>query len=648
MKPCVALLICILTALAANAQAELKLASPFGDHMVLQRGRSIPVWGWALPEQRVEVAFAAIRAETRADRQGSWSIDLPALEASSEPRHLTVSIPATGESIRISDVLVGEVWLCGGQSNMERQLGPREGQKEIVGWRSEAASADLPLIRELYVEQSLSLAPRKQVEARWRVCAPETVKDFTAVGFFFARSLSESALAGVPIGIIHSSWGGTPAEAWTSREGLQGFASMRSDLDLIDLRARDPEAAARRYEAQLEAWFETIDPSAPGAKRASLDLEDDTWEAIRLPVMWENAGHEGYDGVAWMRKRFHVPPSWLGQPLTLRLGAIDDLDTTFLNGKKLGTTSGWTTERVYEIPSELVRAGENVVAIRILDTGGGGGVWNESLPLEIGPSSGEYDAVSLAGEWRVRFGPPLDWSVPPPMDVAESPSAPTALFNAMIAPLVPYAMRGCVFYQGEANAGRAEQYARLLPALIEDWRSRWGQGSFPFLYVQIAPFSGMPPEIREAQLQALKGTSNTAMAVTIDVGDARDIHPALKKPVGERLALAARALAYGEGVEYSGPLFEQCRLQGTSVAVEFSRLGGGLVAPDGELIGFEIADGAGAFRPAVARIVGDQVLVSHPAIAAPKSVRYAWANVARGNLYNKAGLPASPFRCAVE
>ena len=366
---------------------------------------------------------------------------------------------------------------------------------------------------------------------------------------------------------------------------------------------------------------------------------------MNLPVLWEEAGHPNWDGVAWFHRTFTLPPGWNARDLELNLSAIDDDDTTWVNGTEVGTTTYYNTQRRYRIPASALKATGNEITVRVLDTGGGGGIWEPRLRFDIVPADGNGTPLPLAGPWKVRFSVSLTDVPPPPLDASASGAGvPTGLYNAMIAPLVPYAIRGATFYQGEANAGRARQYQTLLPALIADWRRAWGQGDFPFLFVQIAPYNGQPPEIREAQLLAWQSTKNTAMVVTLDVGDAADIHPANKQPVGIRLALAARALAYGEKLEYSGPVFQQMIVTDNRAAIRFTHLAGGLVAPGGTLTGFTMAGADGVFHPAEASISGDSVIVTATDVPQPHAVRYAWANVAAGNLFNSAGLPASPFR----
>lgn len=626
------------------ANAAVQLASPFGEHMVLQQGQPVPVWGTADAGEKVTVKFDGQKKSIRAGADGKWRVDLKALAVSAIGRTLTVTGSATGAPIKLTDVLVGEVWICSGQSNMERQLGPRPPQKPIVNWEQEVAAANHPLIRQLYVSQKTAVSPQALATARWTVCSPATAADFTAVGYFFARDLQQAR--NVPIGIIHSSWGGTPSEAWTSRAGLADFPEFNEGLTQFDRIAADPAGAKRAYLERLARWYHQNDPGSGDQPWSAPELDTTSWETMTLPTLWEDAGHPGFDGIVWFRKNFDLAESWTGHDLELRLSAIDDVDTTWVNGTEVGATSGWNTPRAYRIPASLLKAKDNVIAVRVLDTAGGGGIWDKKLPLEMAPLDGKGSALSLAGPWRCQFSTPMskDRKQRPPVDATVGAGVPTVLYNGMIAPLVPYAMRGVVFYQGEANADRAQQYQTLFPALITDWRKQWGQKDFPFLFVQIAPFAGMPPEIREAQLIAWQTTKNTAMAVTIDCGDATDIHPTHKQPVGARLALAARALAYGEAVEYSGPVYTSMKIERNHAALSFSHLGGGLTAKDGPLNGFKVAGADGVFHAAQARIDGETVIVTSAEVEQPVAVRYGWANVATGNLFNAAGLPASPFR----
>lgn len=625
-------------------RGDVTPAPLFRDHAVLQQAMPVPVWGLATPGEAVTVSVAGQTATATADANGRWLAKLPPLPAGG-PFELVI---AGRNQITLHDILVGEVWLCSGQSNMEMRLGPGKGVKPVVGWQSAVASADLPMIRHFGVARALARDPADTVQGEWIVSSPATAPDFTAVGFFFARALH--AARGVPVGLIHSSWGGTPAEAWMSGAALDQipeFAAARAELAQLP---KDPAAAQLVYEKRLDAWYAQNDAgekasptwSAPGLSLAG-------WDSMNLPANWEKGGLGDFDGLVWFRREFDLPAAWEGHAIDLHLGAIDDNETTYVNGQRVGATAGWDTPRIYRMPPGLLHHGSNLIAVRVLDTGGGGGLWGNGVPMQLTcADDAALPPINLEGPWRYRAAGELSTLTPPPVNPIQSSNVPAVLYNGMIHPLLPYALRGVLWYQGESNAARAHQYRSLFPALIRDWRHLWGQGFLPFLFVQIAPHSDMPPEIREAQFLTLRQVPNTAMAVTLDVGDEQDIHPNQKQPVGERLALAARALAYGEQLEYSGPLFERAEFTGTTAVLHFSHLGGGLVAPGGELIGFTLAGADRVFHPAKAVIKGDTVEVSAEAVAHPVAARYAWANFPLGNLYNRSGLPASPFRTDVD
>jgi sialate O-acetylesterase len=635
MRSPIPILVLCLAAALSSARANVTPAALFRDHAVLQQGMEIPVWGTAEEGEKVAVTLGDRTVSTEA-RQGRWSVRLPAIKAGG-PYTLTIQ---GRNRVVVSDVLIGEVWLCGGQSNMERQLGPRPPQKPLLNWENEAASANFPQIREFAVPQKFSAQPQQEVGGQWSVCTPTNVINFSAVGFFFGRALHEARH--VPIGLIHSSYGGTPAEAWMSAEGLAPLHDFDAALQLLHRYEADPAGAQAEYERVLTAWFEANDVgtrATPAWSVASLDTAE--WRTMRLPTLWEDAGLPNFDGVVWFRREFTLPDDWAGQDAELHLGAIDDADTTWVNGQQVGQTDGWDKLRVYRVSGSMLHPGRNTVSVRVSDAGGGGGLWGHGDRLALTRTDGRR--IELDGEWRYRVSLDFAKTPRPPASVANTSGAPTVLYNAMIAPLEPYALRGVIWYQGEANADRAVQYQTLFPALVADWRRVWGR-DFPFLYVQIAPFNGMPPEIREAQLLSLPKTRPSAMVVTTDVGDAEDIHPANKRPVGERLALAARAIAYGEKIVYSGPLYQSVRFDGPRAIVSFTEIGGGLQARDGELKGFTLAGEDGIFHAATARISGDTVEVTAEGVTHPTAVRYGWANVPDGNLFNRAGLPASPFR----
>lgn len=565
----------------------LSLATLFRDHMVLQRDREVPVWGWGAPGTRVEVRFAGTTATTTVAGDGTWRVEIGPFAAGG-PNTLEVN------DLAVRDVLVGDVWICSGQSNMEWPVAASANAE------AEIAAAGRPTMRLFTVPKSISATPRAQANGAWVACAPDTVRDFSAVGYFFGREMND-----VPIGLIDASWGGTLCEAWTSAIGLRAHPDF---ADAVERIKRAPPAPA----------------ADPGT--ADPDADVSAWKTLALPGHWERALPD-FDGAVWFRRDVDLSAEWAGGAV-LTLGPIDDMDVTWINGVRVGGIEGWNVPRRYEIPGRVLREGRNAIVVRAVDTGGPGGFAGTAEQMAL---TRDGESFPLAGEWRY-----LPFRATPPVAVA-NPHAPTALYNGMIAPLVPFGIRGVIWYQGESNASRAAQYRTLFPAMIRDWRARWGQGDFPFLFVQLANFMAAKPEpsesawaeLREAQAMALS-LPNTGMAVTIDIGDANDIHPRNKQDVGRRLAAAAR----GE----SGPIYKRMAIEGDAIRLWFDH--GPLV---GEVRGFAIAGEDGRFVWAKATIDGETVVVR--GVPSPRAVRYAWADNPEGcNLTNAAGLPASPFR----
>ena len=617
------------------AHAEVKPNSLFGDNAVLQRDMPLPVWGEAGNGEKVTVELAGQRAETIA-QNGRWRVVL-APSPMGGPYAMTIRGTNT---VTLNNVMLGDVWVASGQSNMERQLGPRPPQPEIDNWQQEVAAADYPLIREYYVPEVASVAPVADVHSRWTVCSPKTVRDYTAVGYFFARDLQKATR--VPIGLLFSAWGGTPAEAWTSTASLKKLPDFAAIAQKMEDMAHVPSAPAK---AQPD-YFAAHDPgSAKGQNWAAPTLDVTNWKEAA------GAAYYGpFEGIIWTRREIELPPQWAGSQAILHLGKIDENDTTFVNGVQIGATEGWEVSRNYRIPAGVLSAGRTVIAVRIVNTSGAGGMSEDAgtkFSLEISGTAGATAGpgpIPLAGNWRYQTSTAMAQLGDMPSFRSVNANTPSVLFSGMIAPLLPFPIKGVVWYQGEANNGRAAQYQTLFPAMIADWRERWGIGNFPFLFVQIAPFEGMKPEIREAQFLTLEKSPNTAMVVTADIGEARNIHPPHKAPVGARLALAARALAYHEHLEYSGPLYQSMQVEGGHITISFQHVGGGLVARGGPLKGFTIAADDGIFVPAEAAIQGATVVVSSAGVTNPSAVRYGWANVPDVNLFNQEGLPASPFR----
>jgi sialate O-acetylesterase len=618
----------------------------FSDHMVLQRGVKVPVWGWATPGAKVTVQFAGQTKSAMAQADGKWMVRLGSLSVSSEPRAIIITSSAGDRTVTIQDVLVGDVWLCSGQSNMEMGIGACTATNDI-------ATADFPQIRLLTVPHHIATSPAQSLECRWLPCSPQTIAQggwggFSAAGFFFGRELYREL--NTPIGLIHSSWGGTIAEAWTSTEGLRPLGDFNERLEQVAKRDR---AGTYDFGAEYEKWCERNDPgTSQGWAKPEIDAAG--WKTATLPQAFEQAGLPDFDGIVWFRHAFDLPAAWSGQNLKLGLGPIDDIDTTFLNGRKIGQMNRVDLNRVYEVPANLLKTGTNFIGVRVLDTGGPGGLIGkpEQMFVTLAGAS-ETERISLAGQWQMRDSAPLaKLPSPPAVPDSNNPNIVTVLYNGMIAPLLPFAIKGAIWYQGESNAGRAKQYRRLLPAMIRDWRSRFGVGDFPFYIVQLAAFQQTQPEprdndwaeLREAQALTGKTIPHCGLAVAIDIGEANDIHPKNKAEVGRRLALCALANTYGKKIENSGPWYKSMKMTGNNIRLEFDHLGGGLVTRGGELKGFAIAGEDRKFVWANAVIAGNKVVVSSPQVASPVAVRYAWDINPVCNLYNKTGLPAVPFR----
>ncbi len=617
---------------------NIQLPPLFGDNMVLQRDMEVAVWGTAEPGGTVQISINDKEASAKVGEDGKWEVNLPPMQAGG-PFEFSVN---GARDTTFTNVMIGDVWVASGQSNMEWQL-----QATVDNYEEEIANANYPNIRLFDVERDLSTVELNQLRkpVTWKECSPETIPTFSAVAYFFGRELHQEY--DVPIGLISSSWGGTPSEAWTSKGTIRDFEPFGEQIAEMEKEATTPEEAEANMQAAQNEREKIIREANEKINAAGFtpDFDYAEWKTMEIPTLWESAGLRNYDGFVWFRKEITLPSAMAGNSLTLHLGNIDDADVTWFNGEKIGETNAHNELREYEVPANLVKAGSNEIVIRVQDTGGGGGLYGPAEEMKI--VSGSF-SVSLAGDWQ--YNETIEPQLP---QLNNSPHQPAVLYNAMINPLIPYGIKGAIWYQGESNAGRAYQYRSIFPAMIEDWRSNWGIGEFPFLFVQLANFMERKPEpaddawaeLREAQLMTLR-LPNTGMAVTIDIGEADDIHPRNKQDVGKRLALAAKKVAYEEDNVYSGPIYESMEIKGDSILLTFTNVGSGLMKlPDEKLKGFAIAGEDQQFVWAVAEIIGEnQVAVSSPKIKNPVAVRYGWASNPDVNLYNEEGLPASPFR----
>ncbi len=616
----------------------------FTDNMVLQRSIAAPVWGWTAPGRTVTVKMGGKAAQAVAGAGGKWMAHIGPFPAGG-PYTLTVSGPQT---VTLHNVLAGDVWLCSGQSNMEFGIG------NTINGAQEIANADHPNIRLFLVtkvaaDKLRKTVPVNEAEGHWQVCTPKTVamggwNGFSAAGYFFARNLQQSVQ--VPIGLIESSWGGTIAEAWTSARALNTMPDFQPAVADLQKAAQAAQHGGT-YEKALAAWYAKHDPGSAQAAWADPALDVSAWKTMPLPQFFQDAGDPelaGTNGVVWFRRTFALPAGDANKDAVLHL-TVDDAETTWVNGVQIGATAGFSTPRAYKVAAGLLRPTGNVVAVRVLDTGGKGGIWGDPAGLRLDVPGGT--PLSLTGPWVYKLGTGLLSSDPPPAAPGSNPNVVSVLYNGMIAPLVPFGIKGALWYQGESNAGRAQQYQTLLPTLIKDWRTRFGVGNFPFLLVQLAGFQpgDVWPELREAQMMTAVHVPNVGIATAIDIGDQTDIHPKNKQEVGRRLALVAEAKVYGGKGEYSGPVYKSMQVEGRTIRLTFAHLGDGLMAKDGNpLTSFTIAGKDANFVAANARIEGATVVVSSPQVPTPVAVRYAWAGYPETSLYNKAGLPAFPFR----
>ena len=624
--------------------SQVKLPRLVRDSMILQRDAKINIWGWASKGEKVTIKFSGKNFKTTTGADGKWLLQLPAMKAGGP---YIMDIIASNK-IQLKEILIGDVWVCSGQSNMVHQMNIHD-----VTYAKDISEANYPQIRHFWIPTVTSLqGPLDDLPVGyWRAANPTDVRPFSAVAYFFARRIYEKYH--VPIGLINASVGGTPIEAWTSEEGLKDFSAIQATIQknkdtayvnglarkaMMNSANRPPPPVLDKGLTEPKKWYDvTYIPKE--------------WHTINIPGYWEDQGIKDLNGVVWYRKEIEIPVSMINKPAKVFLGRIVDADVVYINGKQIGNTAYQYPQRRYSIPADILKAGKNIVVIKVTNTAGKGGfVPDKPYYLFAG-----NDTIDLKGYWQYKVGEVFE----PRTGFGDggainAQNQPAALYNAMVAPVINYTIKGFLWYQGEANTGRAEEYAKLQPAQIIDWRNKWNQGDIPFLYVQLPGFMEMnylPSEsqwatLRESQMKSLS-VPNTGMAVAIDLGEWNDIHPDNKKDVGERLALWAEKTAYGEkDIVCSGPIYQSAEINGNKITISFGNTGSGLVANNGEeLSQFAIAGADKKFVWAKAKIEGVKVVVWNNDIPNPVYVRYAWADNPDGaNLYNKEGLPASPFR----
>jgi sialate O-acetylesterase len=639
---------------AISASADVRVAPWIGNHMVVQEGRPVRLSGTDSPGVPIRAALGAGSATTRTDSAGHWFVSVPAVPAGGP---YTLRIDGSNR-VTFSDVWSGEVWIASGQSNMELSLARSRGGKD--------ASADgCPGLRLFTVAHKIAQAPADTVEGQWETCDAASADAFAAVAFYFGRDLHRAL--GVPIGIIQTTWGGTPAESWTPREALLAEPSLKPMVDALDQARRDPnrqsDVARKLAEWEAKNFYKDTGNAGEGMGYARAGGGGNGWSSMDLPELWESAGLN-IDGAVWFRREVVVPPEWAGRDLALSLGPVDDFDVTYWNGERVGTTGSetpqyWEVPRRYTVPGRLAKAGRNFVAVRVFDHAGSGGFAGTRAQMSVGLAPDGEPKVSLAGPWSYKIERRLepvvvDYASRPDAMGPDQPQSPSVLWNAMVAPLAGLPAAGAIWYQGESNAGRAAQYRTLFPTMIRAWRAAWHDPTLPFLFVQLPNWEASVPrpplgegswaDLREAQAAALH-EPKTAMAVTTDVGESNNLHPTNKAEVGRRLSLWALRVVYGKDVIASGPSFVSATREGASMRVRFAPASSGLDTLDaGPPKGFLIAGADRVWHTADARIEGDAVIVSSGDVPNPVAVRYAWANDPQATLRNQAGLPAAPFR----
>jgi sialate O-acetylesterase len=640
----------------SDAIADELLHPLFSSNAVLQRDRKVPIWGDAPANTRVEILLDNQKTTAIADASGRWSAKIGPRRAGLGHK-LVVSTPTEKETRE--NIAFGDVWVCSGQSNMEWRLFWGE-PKPVENAAVEAKNANFPAIRLLTVPRVSALTPQSTVAVDWKVCTPETVKDISAVGYFFGREIHQKT--GVPIGLIDASWGGTSAQVWASAQALEAMPEFKGQVQGVkNTRADLP------YEAQYEQYVKNVDASTrtpdAGLKGGWLlaDLDDSAWKTMQLPAYWDGLIDEelkDFDGVVWFRREIVLDEAAAKSGnLTVKIGPIDDADTLYWNGERIGDTIGYDKPRSYTIPASSLKVGKNVLALRVLDSGGGGGFGGKADDWQLVAANGK--TTPLSGTWKYKPGMKITELPAAPINIKVHTTAPTILFNGMISPLLPYSIKGAIWYQGEANAGNPKQYETLLPLMIADWRARFGSGDFPFYIVQLAGYMkrdeqagqsiGGWPAFRESQERVAKKVKNAGIAVATDIGDEADIHPRNKQDVGKRLAALALQNDYGQKVSATGPTLKSARRVGSTLVVELANTGGELKRKGDLGKTFIIAgeDKKWVWAQVVSienKRNSARLVLTAPEVATPVAVRLGWANFPLGHLYNKAELPAAPFR----
>ncbi|KQV61912.1 glycoside hydrolase family 2 [Duganella sp. Root198D2] len=630
----------------AAAQAP-SFAAIFGDHAVLQRGQPIVTWGRAAPAAIVSVTLGTGTVQVTADSRGKWRAELPAMAAGG-PYVLGVS--SNGSAATLNDIMVGDVFLCGGQSNMELPMANATNAPMDVAFSANPHIRFANIVRD----SSPVLRDEFKTAPQWQVAGAQSTGQASAVCYYMARTLHRQY--GVPVGFVNASWGGSSIQSWISGESMRKSGSYGQALDVVDAYGADVAAGMRAEEERQEAWWASVDPAARAQQAwAGPDFDDSAWPGMEPGGRWSESGIEAvrkHRGVAWFRSTLDLTAQQAAGVTQLLLGQIASADTTWVNGVRVGASTNWWSGREYAVPKGVLRAGRNVIAVRVLDDDNGGGLLSPADQRVLLTADGSR--IVLPARWKYQIGsrfkatqPPTPW---------EPPTSLTTLYNGMLAPLRGYKFKLAAWYQGEANAGAAREYRRLLPLLFDDWRKTFAQPGLPFVVAQLTSFGSVATrpgysawaELREAQSAAVRNDPHAGLAVTFDFGDRSDIHPAQKSIVGARLARAARVVAYGEAITPGGPQAVSARRSGKDIVIRFADTNGGLRTYSSDTaIGFEVC-GKDACKYAHATASGDTVTLHGAATPGISKVRYAWADAPFINLFSADDLPANGFELEVK
>jgi sialate O-acetylesterase len=624
-----------------NVNAEMRLARIFSSNMVIQREAAIPFWGWANPGDEITATMAGVKLSTKAASDSSWYLEFP---SKSMINSYTITFEGPNKIV-LENVLLGDVWLCGGQSNMEFTFKMLDSYPEVI------QNTKNPNIRYIKVGNVSKQTPQKDIVAdSWKMAMPENLPNFSAVAYFFAEEIFSKYQT--PIGLVSDNWGGSPAEVWMSPTAVAGFPEIISAYDASEKAKIQRKENAKLREQSIDSWVQkAISEDTGSIQHLEKEFTAKNTFMVSLPGSLEGEKYKNFDGIFWVNKSFEVKSLDSTKSYYLALGRVDDMDDVWVNGIKIGSQKGHDIIRKYTLSGNILKKGLNNITIRVIDYGGGVGISGDSIIIS---SKDGNRITSLNGDWKCTVG--FDFNkmkgyIQPDWGFVTG-WGPSSLFNGMIYPIKKLPFKGIIWYQGESNAGRAYQYRKLFPALIYDWRSQFGRANIPFLYVQLANFlkpdkepkNDPWPELRESQLATLS-VQGTGMAVAIDIGEEADIHPKNKRDVGYRLAKLAEKQVYGERIVASGPIYESMKIEGNKIRIKFKDIGSGLSIKGADLQEFAIAGADQKFVYAKAVIEKNTIVVSSPKVLQPVAVRYAWANnPSKANLYNVEGFPASPFR----